>query len=167
METAVLKAMSDLDDKIWEKFYPDSELDTKGRAYGNAHLWLKNDIRAILVDSSINSSKAEKEIFKMINESSYAEEILRKYISLDDIKRDVGIRKDWYTALQNVKRGRDLSGAIGYEFSPTDIAQLAKLHKERKCRKKIEDLLEDCNFHYENGKFSSGQYDEFLVVAAD
>ena len=28
--------------------------------------------------------------------------------------------------------------------------------------RKIEELLEDCNFHYENGKFQDGEYDEFI-----
>ena len=72
------------------------------------------------------------------------------------------IREDWESALEQVKNGTDLSSIIGWAFSDEDITELAKLHKNNICREKIEDLLEDCNFHYECGKFANGEYDEFL-----
>lgn len=79
----------------------------------------------------------------------------------DDITEDE-IREDWETALEQVNRGSDLSSKIGYGFSKEDITELAKLHKNNICREKIEDLLTDCNFHSECGKFANGEYDEFL-----
>ena len=79
----------------------------------------------------------------------------------DDITEDK-IREDWETALEQVNRGSDLSSIIGWAFSDEDITELAKLHKANICRDKIEDLLTDCNFHYECGKFANGEYDEFL-----
>ena len=72
------------------------------------------------------------------------------------------IREDWESALEQVKNGTDLSSIIGWAFSDEDITELAKLHKNNICREKIEDLLEDCNFHYECGKFANEEYDEFL-----
>ena len=72
------------------------------------------------------------------------------------------IREDWESALEQVENGTDLSSIIGWAFSDEDITELAKLHKANICREKIEDLLEDCNFHYECGKFANEEYDEFL-----
>lgn len=72
------------------------------------------------------------------------------------------VRADWETALEQVECGTDLSSVIGWAFSTNDITELAKLHKANKFREKIEDLLTDCNFHYECGQFANGEYDEFL-----
>ena len=72
------------------------------------------------------------------------------------------IRENWESALEQVKDGTDLSSKIGYGFSDKDITELAKLHKANKFREKIEDLLTDCNFHYECGQFANGEYEEFL-----
>ena len=55
-----------------------------------------------------------------------------------------------------------LSGPLDWSFSKRDLTELAKLHKANKCRKKIEDLLTDCNFHYESAKFHNKDYTEFL-----
>ena len=78
------------------------------------------------------------------------------------IKRAKEIRNDFASALRSVKNGRELSGALGYGFSNEDIANLAKLHKANKFRRKIEDLLEDCNFHTESNDFATGDYDKYL-----
>lgn len=73
------------------------------------------------------------------------------------------IRSDWAAALRSVKYGYELSKWIDYGFYDEDIVELAKLHKRNRFRRKIEDLLEDCNFHYECGKFADHDYDEFLA----
>jgi len=39
---------------------------------------------------------------------------------------------------------------------------LTKLHKSKKFGKKIEDLLTDCNFHYECELMSSKDYSKWL-----
>ncbi len=74
--------------------------------------------------------------------------------------RDAQIRLDFGKALKEVKYGSDLSSALGYGFSPDDLLALLKLHKKNTCRKKIEDLLEDCNFHTECGLLYEKRYDE-------
>lgn len=43
-------------------------------------------------------------------------------------------------------------------FTKNDIKELAKLHESGKYREKIEDLLEDCNFHSLNSYFQAGDY---------
>lgn len=91
-----------------------------------------------------------------------APEAIRKYVSLDAAWRDAEIRRDWASALRSVRHGEDLSHEIDWAFSTRDIKNLAKLHKANRFRKKIEDLLEDCNFHREAVLMCSHQYDKFL-----
>lgn len=78
--------------------------------------------------------------------------------------RDVEIRKDWAKALEEVGNGKDLSWDISYGFSKNDISELANLHKMGKFREKIEDLLEDCNFHTECSDFIDGKYDSYIIA---
>lgn len=79
-----------------------------------------------------------------------------------DIKREAEIRSDWAAALRSVKDGSDLSADIRYGFSELDLSILAKLHKRNHFRTKIEDLLEDCNFHVECSDFSEGNYSKYI-----
>lgn len=74
------------------------------------------------------------------------------------------IRRDWAASLSKVEKGYELSGKVDYGFSPEDIKNLAILHKESDAvmKEKIEDLLEDCNFHEECGDFSEGNYDKYI-----
>jgi hypothetical protein len=65
-------------------------------------------------------------------------------------------------ALAKCKQGRNLSRSLGWGFTDEEITELAKLHKANKYCDKIEDLLEDCNFHYENSKFKAHDYSEFI-----
>ena len=71
-------------------------------------------------------------------------------------------RINFEKALAKCKYGRDLSESLGWGFTDEEITELAKLHKANKYRGKIEDLLEDCNFHYENSKFKAHDYSEFI-----
>ena len=72
------------------------------------------------------------------------------------------IRNNWEQALRQVKKGTDLSYPIQWSFSDNDIFELAKLYKRNKFRKKIWDLLEDCNFHTECGDFAEGNFDKYI-----
>lgn len=72
------------------------------------------------------------------------------------------IRNNWEQALRQVKRGDELSYPISWGFSDEDISCLAKLYKRNKFRKKILDLLEDCNFHTECGDFIDGNFDKYI-----
>ncbi len=82
---------------------------------------------------------------------------------MDKCIDDATIRKDFAAALKSVKHGDDLSGRLDWSFSPRDISELAKLHKAGKFRKKIEDLLTDCNFHSEYSMMTAKQYDELIL----
>lgn len=81
--------------------------------------------------------------------------------------RAAEIRNDFAAALSNVEHGWQLSESIHWSFYPRDLARLAKLHKADIFREKIEDLLEDCNFHKECGDFFNGNYDEYLAYGLD
>lgn len=155
------ETMRNLDNEIWKKYFPETTEDMPDAPLEQVYLWLKNDILAILAyHDELNADP--NDIFSMIEASEFGAEILEKYINKDAILDEVSIRRDYATALESVTNGRALSGRIGYAFGKKDLCKLAKLHKENKFREKIEDLLEDCNFHYESSKFSSGEYDEVL-----
>ena len=162
---AVQKEMCRLDDTIWKKFYPNSQNDASDRKLYTAYMWLKADISYILTDVNINAVEAEKEIVAILNASEHAKEILNKYVKLESIRENVKIRSDFYLALSKVKSGSDLASDLDYSFSNYDLLQLAKLHKANKCRKKIENLLTACNYHYECGRFIRKEYDEFLLTS--
>ena len=85
------------------------------------------------------------------------------YVDFNDCINDAIVRSDWYEALKNVKKGTDLSSKISYVLSDEDLSELAKLHKKNKFRKKIEDLLEDINFHQESGDFANKNYDKYIL----
>lgn len=70
------------------------------------------------------------------------------------------IRNDWYAALNSVKNGTELSSIIHWGFFNQDLMILYFLHQANCFREKIEDLLEDCNFHTECELLAEGKYDE-------
>lgn len=74
------------------------------------------------------------------------------YISKEEI------RADWENALDWLPYGK-ISEEIEWGFTKEDLSELARLHRENKHRKKIEDLLTDCNFHSVRSRFSDGDYD--------
>lgn len=80
--------------------------------------------------------------------------------------KDAELRQDWEATLNKYtpKNVTKLSGEIGYGFSDEDIKQLAMLHKKgsKLMKQKIENLLEDCNFHYECGCFERNEYDDWI-----
>lgn len=160
--TAVQTAMYELDDMFWKKFYPnDTEASTEGRELHIAYMWLKNDITAILSDESINNKTAEQFIRAELINHRYGTEIM-KWIEHDSIFEAVKIKRDFTTAIENMDY-HDIASTLGYDFSKQDIKNLALLHKAKKNRKKIENLLTTCNFHYECGKFINKEYEEFLA----
>lgn len=90
------------------------------------------------------------------------EYIQKTGMSIEHSYRAAEIRKDWNKAFESVKEGKQLSALIGFGFSDSDIRELARLHKANKYRNKIEDLLEDCNFHTECSDFSSKNYEKYI-----
>lgn len=160
---AVQEELCRLDDLLWSMFYPnDTELNTADRKLFVAYLWLTNDIQHILLDPQFDREESENKILEVIHSSKYGAEILEKNISWEGISKNVELRSDFEQALKNVKDGSDLSSDLSYCLSSLDLKRLATLHKARKYRKKIENLLTNCNFHKECGDFINGNYDEYL-----
>ena len=74
----------------------------------------------------------------------------------------VSIRRNFLTALQDTKCGSDIASKLGYTFSRNDICKLAKIHKNNKYRRKIEDMLTTANFHSVCNMLCNQQYDKLL-----
>jgi len=164
-DLAVARVMIRLDDKLWEMYCPDNPGSTNGRTFENAHLWLRNDIKSILAASDDVGETAEQ-ICDVIRKEYYGQEILNRYIQMDKLRLEVRTRmevvSDFPAALKKVRYGSELSGALRYEFSKEELVELVELHKAGRFRKKIEELLTDCNFHSESGMLCAGKYEECL-----
>ena len=156
---AIQQIMCELDQTIWQKYRGSSDMDEVPKHL--ASVWLRNDIVSVLSDEEIDAEQRLQEIIAIINETDYGSEIL-DLIKIQDIREEVKIRRDWPNALQKVKSGGQLSRNIGYRLSSVDLKKLALLHQSNRGRKKIEELLTNCNFHHEAGKFAIQQYEEFL-----
>lgn len=154
----ILEEIKELDLKIWKKYHPDYKDDGNEPELYQAPMWLNTDICEIIMDFP----ESENDIISMIKSSKHGEKIIKDYLKMDFIKNKIRIRKDFLSALKSVKDGADLSADLEWSFSKKDLAELAKLHKANKCRRKIEELLTNCNFHYECGKFNNKEYDEFI-----
>ncbi len=152
-----------LEDCIWNHFYPKSPdapvKDPSQPNEGNVGMWMNADIAHILSDPKFSRDMAEDYIRKLIDWTMFSDEIYKE-IRWDNILEQVAIRRDFASALKSVKKGTDLSEKLGWAFSNNDLRQLMELHRKNKFRRKIEDLLEDCNFHYECGMLSERRYDE-------
>lgn len=68
------------------------------------------------------------------------------------------IRNNWQRVLKCSMPYNEIAHTIRWGFSRADLEELMRLHKENICRNKIEDLLEDCNFHTECGNWHDGNY---------
>ena len=74
------------------------------------------------------------------------------------------IRLNWIYALNAVENGAELSCDIDWSFSNQDLIVLGFLHEANLYREKIEDLLEDCNFHTECMLLCEQEYDEYRAL---
>ncbi len=154
-----------LDEVIWKHFYPNWQPDDETLTISddNCFMYFEEDIKCIFRDNDID--RAKEYIFEQIHLQSSApvESYIKKHLHMDKCIDDAMIRKDFAAALRSVKHGDDLSGRLDWSFSPKDISELAKLHKAGKFRKKIENLLTDCNFHSECSMITAKQYDELIL----
>lgn len=75
-----------------------------------------------------------------------------------DLLSEQEIIDDWEAALESEMDYSEIAHAIGWGFTRNDLEELMRLHQENICRSKIEDLLEDCNFHTECGAWHDGEY---------
>lgn len=156
--TSVLQTIKELDQKIWKKYHPDYNGENEP-SLNEAPIWLKTDVTSVLMDFP----ESEDDVMSMIKETEYSNEIFKEYLDMDEVKRQIAVRKNFEAAFKSVAHGWELSGNLDYSMSKEDLSNLAKLHKAGKCRKKIEELLTDCNFHSACGSFCKQVYDEFLI----
>lgn len=156
---ALREEMSRLDSIIGAKYLGDGSPIPEDQMH-IAYMWLENDISSSLSKSE-DIDETFGEICEILQESPLYDDI-NEVVSLHKAYRRAEIRQDFATALRNVKNGSALSGVLGWSFSDEDLKNLAKLHKSNKFRKKIEDLLTDCNFHYECELMSSKDYSKWL-----
>ena len=143
--------------KLWELYFNDVNLSEAEKRLNNVtevwrlESWFEADVKYALQKSKLE----DVETIRQIVIDSKAAVAFRKCVE------DVEIRLDFANALKNVKNGSDLSSKLDWGFGKEDLLNLMKLHKSNKFRKKIEDLLEDCNFHTECGLLYERKYDEY------
>ena len=155
-------AVKDTDERLWKYFYP--KWDKEYTPPEEPHLWLlgfHSDAVFMLTDPGLNDMvDAQAEIERYID--SYRGLIvgdLREFVGWDKILEEAELRKNIADALRASRNGSDLSGRLGYCFYRFDCDRLFKLHKSGKYRKKIEDLLEDCNYHWLSGLLARKDYE--------
>lgn len=154
-----------LDDKLVQKYCPGEPVSTDGRAWHNVRYWLQGTIQIILTKRE-DREVVTNDIRSLILEEECGEDILAAHIDLDELLRDViarvSVTKDFLSALKNCSSGRNLSMALGFSFAPDELLELGELHRNHsEVRAKIEELLEDCNFHSECRLLIQKKYDSF------
>jgi len=139
-----------------KEFYDTEDIDF---AKGNPIIHMEADVEAVLVKAEDVKATGAR-IYSIAVKAGANTEILSEVEKMiDKGKRSASIRHDWSAAFRKVKNGRELSGAIDWGFYKDDLRTFVKLHKANKFRKKIEDLLTDCNYHTFCGYLSVGEYD--------
>ena len=152
-ESALKKATLDLWYTFWSE---DDNTDAMKRLYKETDLerlydWIGYDIKAALKKSKMKG---------LVNIKTIIKDLPEVQAKLDEYIRSAETRLDFGSALSQVKKGTELSAILDYSFSPDDILNLMELHKKNKFRKKIKELLEDCNFHFENSMLIEQRYEE-------
>lgn len=149
---------------LMQKFYdgkvPDSYED------GPRMFILQADFEGVLVKAD-DFAGTYATLYKMVIENASDEN--RDYIvkTLDSALQAAEVRNDWPAALKSVKEGRLLSSKISWSFSNSDLNTLIELHRKNKFRKKIEDLLDDCNFHTLCSLLGMKAYEDALKEVQD
>ena len=147
-------------DAISQRFYgkPVNYEEMKGNPVAHCEA----DLEAIMFYAN-NTDMTHDELARLILSDCYCAEARNQGMKmLADGWRAVIIRQDWYTAIKFAKKGTDLSVRIRWSFFQEDFKELARLHKANRGRKKIEALLEDCNFHKECADFAAKEYAKYL-----
>ena len=146
---------NDSDDEI-ESFLNAMEVDDEARFIYH----LQNEFDVIL------KNKTSKERLETIEE---IKNLFKEAFTLTDenfqpAMTRLHITDNWEKALRGMqveKMAKDLN----YSFSQDELKELALLHKattKRIVKKRIEDLLTYCNFHYESSVLHDGDYERFL-----
>ena len=170
-------AAARLDNVIWKHFHPEDDKEHEINV-DVVFAWLEADFVSVLIDKDIDTDEAEAwiegkfdeeyELFRKKFPKETREDFMKRIANhhWQDITAEIDIRRDWSSAFRRVKDGSDLSGPVRYSFYQSDLYEFVRLHKANRFRKKIEELLTDCNFHGESGMLSEGMYDECLKLIA-
>lgn len=121
---------------------------------------LKYDFDLIL------KNKTKKERIKVVNE---IKDFFKDVFVLTDKDFETALNRleisdNWEKSLRTYSTS-DLSHKLKYGFTKEEIKELATLHKEttkKIVKKRIEDLLTNCNFHSESGILANGNYNQIL-----
>lgn len=164
---ALNSKVNDVEVAVWKHFMPDDKT-SNGLDDSRMYLacWVLEDTIECLLQNGISWEDIESYLWATVCDMDGARELkvyIEDKVNFARARRAAEIRMDFASAFRGVREGRRLSGDLKYGFSPEDISNLARLHKSNKFRKKIEDLLEDCNFHKECGDFSVGNYEPYLT----
>ena len=126
------------------------------------HLYIHSDANIDNFKNEIWVILKTDPIFIEHSENAQITEFLN-IIDWNGIIKAADIRLDFKSALEKVDHGYDLSGILHYGFNDEDIHNLAIIHRDNPdLREKIEDLLEDCNFHTECNDFNDGNYSDYI-----
>lgn len=114
----------------------------------------------------ILKNKSPKERLKTIDE---IKELFKDVFTLTDenfqpAMARLQITDNWEKSLRTYSLS-EISNKLKYCFSTEELKELATLHKEttkKVVKKRIEDLLTNCNFHSESGILANGNYNQIL-----
>ena len=114
----------------------------------------------------ILKSKSPKERLKTINE---IKDLFKDVFTLTDenfqpAMTRLQITDNWEKSLRTYSIS-EISHKLKYCFSKEELKELTTLHKEttkKIVKKRIEDLLTNCNFHSESGILADGNYNKIL-----
>ena len=146
---------NDSDDEI-ETLLNAMEVDDEARFIYH----LQNEFVVIL------KSKTPKERLETIEE---IKELFKEAFTLTDenfqpAMTRVHITDNWEKALRGMQAEK-IAKDLNYSFLDGELTELFLLHKttdKRVIKKRIEDLLTYCNFHYESGVLHNGYYELLL-----
>lgn len=146
---------NDSDDEI-ETLLNAMEVDDEARFIYH----LQNEFDVIL------KNKTPKERLKTIEE---IKELFKDAFTLTDANFQpamtrVHITDNWEKALRGMQAEK-IAKDLNYSFLDGELTELFLLHKttnKRVVKKRIEDLLTYCNFHYESGALHDGYYELLL-----
>ena len=146
---------NDSDDEI-ETLLNAMEVDDEARFIYH----LQNEFDVIL------KSKTPKERLETIEE---IKELFKEAFTLTDenfqpAMTRVHITDNWEKALRGMQAEK-IAKDLNYSFLDGELTELFLLHKtidKRVIKKRIEDLLTYCNFHYESGVLHNGYYELLL-----
>ena len=116
--------------------------------------------------STILEQKSKKERNKTIED---IKNLFKPVLNLTDddfeeILNRLEISDDWEKSLRKIPSHK-LANKLSYCLSIYELKGLINLHKnttKKIVRKRIEDLLNYCNFHYESGELMNGNYKKLL-----